>query len=285
MRLVRLYYNIFLQFLKSDNQGKTITFFCKSLYGFLLLKILFLAPALTDIISYLPLRHSWLQSILFAPAALAQFSSWLFVSLFICLLALGLAIKINHYTAILIFWASFSLSRLGQGFMNGSDLVLNLFLFLSIFFNVVSISQREIRLAISNYAILFCKIQLVLIYLLSGYDKLLSIAWRSGDAIYSAQHLEFFVSERFTSILSQSTYQYFAWMVIAFELLFPILIWVRKFRIPLLIMGVVFHLGIIIFLNLPDFGTIMILSYLIFYPFKERREHLTGSTNFQSVLS
>lgn len=286
MSLRSTYYATFVRFLNSEKNERAITLFCKCLYVFLLIKIVFLVPVLSDIMQDMPLKsESWIQSILFGPAKLAQFNSWLFLGLFICLIALGCFIKTNHYITILIFWFSFSLSRLIQPIMNGSDLVLNLFLFLSIFFNVVSISQKEIRLAISNFAVLFCRIQLALIYFLSGYDKLLSAAWRSGDAIQSVQHLEFFVSERFTSTLSQQTYLYLAWVVILFELLFSILIWVRKFRFPLLIVGVVFHAGIIVFLNLPDFGVIMILSYLIFYPFKERKRLSMESKNFQSALS
>jgi len=280
------YYNSFLSVLQAGNNQVRTVYFTKALYTFLLIKIFFLIPVLTDITLRLPFEtNSIFISLLFAPIKLAQINPLIFIGLIICLVGVGLIIRINHYTAVFIFWFSFSLSQLVKPIMNGSDLVLNLFLFLSIFFNVVTISQKDIRLAISNYAILFCRIQLVLIYFLSGYDKLLSEAWRSGDAIYSIQHLEFFVNERFSSTLSQQASLYFAWSIILFELVFPILIWSRKFRAPTLIVGVIFHLGIIIFLNLPDFGTIMILSYLIFYPFKERKAHLTGSTNFQSVLS
>ncbi len=285
MSLRSTYYATFVRFLNSEKNERAITIFCKCLYVFLLIKIVFLVPVLSDIMQDMPLKSEpWIQSILFAPAKLAQFNSWLFLGLFICFIALGFFIKTNHYITILIFWFSFSLSRLIQPIMNGSDLVLNLFLFLSIFFNVVSISQKEIRLAISNFAVLFCRIQLALIYFLSGYDKLLSAAWRSGDAIYSIQHLDFFVNERFSSTFSQQASLYFAWLIISFELLFPILIWIRKIRLPFLIVGVVFHIGIIIFLNLPDFGIIMILSYLIFYPFKDSKKDLTGSVNFQSAL-
>jgi len=283
--LLSNYLNSFLRFLNNEKSEKAITYFSKSLYIFLLLKIIFLAPVLSDVIKYLPFKsESVFYDILFVPIKLAQFNLWLFISIIISLIVVGLVIKINHYTAILIFWFSFSLSRLIQPITNGSDSVLNLFLFLAIFFNIISISQKDVRLIISNFAILFCRIQLALIYFLSGYNKLLSSAWRSGDAIYSIQNLEFFASERF-AILNQQTCFYLAWVVILFEILFPILIWLKNVRLPLLILGVVFHAGIIIFLSLPDFGMLMILTYLLFYPFKERKSSSFKLKNFQSALS
>ena len=55
-----------------------------------------------------------------------------------------------------------------------------------------------------------------------------------------------------------------AWLVILFELLFPILVWWRRLRLVMIGIGIVFHIVIWIFLSLPDFGLIMIVAYSIF---------------------
>lgn len=54
------------------------------------------------------------------------------------------------------------------------------------------------------------------------------------------------------------------WLTIGFELGFVVLVWFKRTRILVLCIGVIFHLVIIVMLTLPDFGVIMILSYLVF---------------------
>ncbi len=119
---------------------------------------------------------------------------------------------------------------------------------------------------ISNFVLLLCRIQLALIYLLSGFNKLTSEAWRSGDAIYSIANLEYLNNPALSFHFNESMAMVLAWGVILFELAFPVLIWFRRFRIPVLFLGVCFHIGIIFFLSLPDFGVVMILTYSLFLP-------------------
>ena len=53
-------------------------------------------------------------------------------------------------------------------------------------------------------------------------------------------------------------------MTILFELAFVVLVWFKKTRIPILIIGIFFHLFIWIVMSLPDFATTMIISYILF---------------------
>jgi hypothetical protein len=53
-----------------------------------------------------------------------------------------------------------------------------------------------------------------------------------------------------------------------FELLF-VLVWFRPLRVPILITGVLFHLGIWIVMSLPDFALVMMVSYLVFLTDKD----------------
>jgi hypothetical protein len=110
------------------------------------------------------------------------------------------------------------------------------------------------------------KIQVAIIYLLSGVDKLYSDAWRSGTAIEYMVSLDYLFNPRLEGIFPSIPWLNFliAWMVILFEVGFAVLIWTKKFRLGLLTAGVLFHLAIIIVLSLVDFGLIMIISYLIF---------------------
>jgi len=265
-----------MSILHEERKRLTISIFCKSLYVFLFLKILFLWPVLHDVHQYSPYElRSSLHYFLYAPIKLAQFDLNIFLVSILILLLLALIQRVNYFISALIFWFSFSLSRLAFPIANGSDYVLNLFLFLSIFLAVVpagkSDSLRNVQHVISNFAFLISKIQLSLIYVLSGFDKITSHAWRSGDAVYSIINLEYFINPNLPIPDNQTLYRVLAWSIILIELTFPLLIWFTRFRTYALVAGIFFHVGIIFVLSLPDFGIVMILTYCLFIPFEKMR--------------
>ena len=260
MNVLQRYRNQFYGFLLKDNaNGLPITFFCKSLYAFLFLKVIFSWPVLQKIVHYS-------DSVFWDQYKLQAFVIVILISLLV-----ALVVRVNYLVSTIIFLLSFFLSRLSKPITNGSDLVLNLFLFISIFLSARPAFQNEIQRVFSNAAMLFCRVQLALIYLLSGFDKLRSVAWRSGDAIFSITNLRYFFEPLVDIHVSKTWFMFAGWGIIIFELAFAFLIWVPKFRVPLLWMGVVFHLVIIFLLNLPDFGLLMILTYGIFIPFREEK--------------
>lgn len=267
----------FLNYILTKRERLPIAVFCKSLYAFLILKILFLWPVLAEGQRYFPHEFpSLLHKIIYAPVTLAQYNLTVFLTGILILLAVGLLVRINYVIGALVFWFSLSLTRLAYPFVNGSDYVLNLFLFLAIFLAVVPAfkkeSLREAQYIVSNFSLLVCKIQLCLIYILSGFDKLTSAAWRSGDAVFSITNLDYFMNPHLSISASKGLYMVMAWMIILFELSFPVLIWFKRFRVYALAGGVIFHLVIIFGLSLPDFGLIMLLLYSLFIPFGKKRE-------------
>jgi hypothetical protein len=236
---------------------RMVTIFCKSLYVFLLLKIFFMGEVAVDLLSVMA------GNVSIAYCFLVVLCGVLVVSLFL---------KINYISAFLIFVLSFLFSRATHVIANGSDLILNLFLFLSIFLSSTprsknSLVQEKFSI-LRNFFLLMCRVQLALIYLLSGFDKIMSEAWRSGEAVFSIVNLDYFFHPFISHEFSETSCLLLAWAAIVFELSFALLIWVKKLRIPLLILGVLFHLGIAIFLSLPDFGILMILLYTLLLPEK-----------------
>jgi len=269
--LISRYQTYFSNFLQAENHARLITFFCKPLYAFLFAKIIFLWPVLHDSVRYLPYEFtSPLRHVIYAPIKLAQFDLNAFLISTLILLLVAMVIRINYFTSALIFWLSFNLSRLAFPVANGSDYVLNLFLFLSVFLPVApsfkSASLRNAQHIISNFAFLLCRTQLALIYVLSGFDKMTSNAWRTGDAVYSIINLDYFINPRLSISFNETVYTMLAWAIILFELSFPFLIWFKQFRVYVLVAGITFHIGIIFFLSLPDFGTVMIITYCLFIP-------------------
>jgi hypothetical protein len=254
------YRNQFHDYLTTDHGNRlVISIFSKSLYVFLLLKVFLFWGTLHKIESH------W-DSFLFGHQALDIFLTVMSVALLS-----GLILPINYISSILIFLFSFLLSRSAFPVINGSDLVLNLFLFLSIFL-CVRPAPPQFQLVISNAAFLLCRMQLGLIYFLSGFDKLMSDAWRSGGAVFSISNLEFFLNPNLHASPGRVLCFLIAWLIILFELSFGLLIWLKKFRWVMLGIGIFFHLIIIFVLSLPDFGVVMLLTYILFIPFSGKKE-------------
>jgi hypothetical protein len=55
------------------------------------------------------------------------------------------------------------------------------------------------------------------------------------------------------------------------EAAFPILVWLPRARRPVLLFGVVFHLGIEFFLKIPAFSTAILCMYLLFLSDEEAK--------------
>jgi hypothetical protein len=239
-----------------------------SLYGFLIIKILFLIPVVTDIVTYYRYHSaSLLKKIIVAPGIIATYFPILFLSGTACIVFLFMLVKRTYVRNALVFWLSLSITQLCEPVANGSDYVLNLMLLLSIPLAENAPLQRFniYQPMFFNTAVFMVQVHVGLIYFLSGYDKLMTSSWRTGEAISFVTSLDYYTNSFMASSLSSPMSQLLvAWFVIVFELLFPVLVWFNRFRIPLLIAGVIFHLCIIYFLNLPDFGLLMILCYAIF---------------------
>lgn len=276
--MVAIFNSLIENVLKKQSNEKHLAIFCKALYGFLVLKIIFQWPLVGDLLHYKSFTYnSFLGYLLFAPLILTKIHNYLFFLIFLALLIVSLFLKINYWTAIVISWFSISLSRLFLPIINGSDLVLNLFLLIAIFFpdrpKLPLKNGEHMQIIVSNIALLIAQLQFALIYLLSGYDKLTSTAWRSGAAIDSINHLKFYHNPFFTFELNETSSLLLSWMVILFELAFAFLIWFKPFRTPLLIAGVLFHLVIFFVLGLFDFALVMIICYGVFLPFKKSESH------------
>lgn len=272
--------SVFNQFCNSliHSEGSTfwIRFFRKALFGFLFLKIFLIWPVLEDVILYMPFKiDSFLKELAYAPLLLIHLNKNLFVISFALLLIAGIAFRHSYATSFLIFWFSFCLSKLTLPISNGVDSILNLFLFLIIFVEVPRNNKFFIDSGvleiISKAARVVAQLHLALIYFLSGYDKLLSEAWRSGAAIYSITHLTFFQNPNLIMELNRTECLILGWSVILFEIGFALLIWFKRLRPTLLVLGCIFHVSIILFLGLLDFGLIMIISYCLFLPIQKSK--------------
>ena len=245
--------------------------FCKALIIYALLKMIMMWPTCRIVISHhtLSLPGSMLGSIFLAPAFVANKHPDMFFVFSICVLLIILLVRPTMALQALFFCITFNLYIVGFPIADGSDVVLFMLGFWSIPLVQVDHSRSPtiqlIRKALFNLAILFCQLQIVFIYAVSGLDKLLSETWRSGEAFAYIEHLEFLYNPVFPGIFANSIWNVaISWTAMLFELFFALLIWNNRMRIPILLVGTIFHLFIWIVLTLPDFSLIMIVSYLLF---------------------
>ncbi len=162
-------------------------------------------------------------------------------------------------TGLMLYYAAWSL-------FNSGFLLCVLFSFYLAFAHVRSKNYNWISL--SNVALIACMLQLTLVYAEAAAFKMSGSMWWEGTAFYYAMNLE-----QFTSLGTREFFNSQKWLVailtyagLAYQALFPIAIWIKKIKWVFLGMGLLFHLFIALFMGLPDFGTAMIIGYVLFIP-------------------
>jgi hypothetical protein len=119
--------------------------------------------------------------------------------------------------------------------------------------------------ALSHIAWRLMQIQVCVVYGFSGLEKMKGTRWWDGSAIWDVmsignmQRFDLSFVAHMPLLLAASVY-----IVLIWEVYFPALIWQRKMRLPILAFGLIMHLGIYVFMNLPSFGFMMITLYLLF---------------------
>ena len=185
----------------------------------------------------------------------------------------------RRFTLLILFIMFYVLQKMNMSMVNGGDAMARLILFYLIFADsykyFVLIKQKNIdgdkiklQNLFSNLAALSIMFQLCLAYFSSGIAKIMEPMWLHGEATYYTLSMERFIGTPLNKYIIQYRWMdYFTnYGTLLFELLFPLLIWIKKFRKPLLIMGILFHLGIYIFLMIYGFQIVFVLIYGLFLP-------------------
>lgn len=112
-------------------------------------------------------------------------------------------------------------------------------------------------------------LSLGLLYFDSGLHKLSAEFWRNGLGAWLPPTMPYYVSPIDMSFLLnlKVVEQCIGYTILIFQLSFLFLFWSRLFRVPLLILGVTFHTGIILSLNVYPFGFAMLVHYFLLVPF------------------
>jgi len=109
------------------------------------------------------------------------------------------------------------------------------------------------------------QIQLCLVYVYSGMEKLKGMSWWDGTAVWS-------VLANSQMVIGDLTWMrhlpllivFISFTTILFEVYFPVLVWVKPLRKYFLMAGVLFHVGIGTVMALWSFAFLMISPYVLF---------------------
>ncbi len=158
--------------------------------------------------------------------------------------------------------------------LTGGNYLLNQLLFFNCFLSTVFIKnskwKSDLKIVLHNLGLLAIMIQICLLYFLAGFAKISNADWYTGEAISILSQINHY--SLFHPILSLGKKSFITHIltdvVMFYQLLFPITVWIKKIKKTVLFIGIVMHLYIGLVMGLPEFATIMILSYVFFWPFK-----------------
>ena len=109
------------------------------------------------------------------------------------------------------------------------------------------------------------QLQLCILYLVTGIWKSTGPAWRDGSAVGIVLQMGEF--ERFPIpdfLVTPGMSQLMTYATLLFELGFPLLVWIPRLRVPVLVFGLAFHAGLEWILNVQLFQWTITAFYLLF---------------------
>lgn len=117
------------------------------------------------------------------------------------------------------------------------------------------------------------QIQISVVYIWTVWHKLKGDTWIDGTAVYYATRLENMGNFSIPYLMDNMTFlKVMTWGTLITELGIGILIWFKEFRKPVIIAGILFHLGIEYMMVIPFFEINMMLLLMIYITPEEARQ-------------
>jgi hypothetical protein len=156
--------------------------------------------------------------------------------------------------------------------LTGGDFLLNQLLFFNCFISgnheVKKSVFNEIRICLHNLGAIAIITQICFVYFVSGITKLMDETWMSGSAVSMVSQVDHFsLYSHFRFSKDSALANLLTYVVMFYQLLFPVLIWFSKIKKPLIIFGIIIHLYIALGMGLFTFGLVMLIGYIFFWPY------------------
>ncbi len=197
--------------------------------------------------------------------------SIIFILLLLILSLIGLLKKSNYLTNALLWLVMLNMNSFLYSTLTAGDYLLNQLVFFNIFFSAQPSAKpflNDTKTAFHNMALAGIKIQICFVYFITAWFKLTDPLWLNGTAV---SHI--FQIPEYSSPLLLSLPFWFClilnYATIVYQLLFPVLIWFRRFKIWFFAFGIFQHLLIALAMGLFSFGMIMIMCYILFLKYDD----------------
>ncbi len=214
----------------------------------------------------------WYKKILYHPI-IKEFSLQIIIINIVCFLIL---ICSNQKNFLLKLLTTYLLLNINNKLVAISDGGFNITTLLCIFLCFVNTSgteyshkipfYKDFLTAISNTFFLLCKIQLSVMYLMSGIYKLQGVLWQKGVAVYYVLQNEEYSHPFWKALIENNDFliAFFTYSTMGLQIAYPFLIWNKNTRLLMLVAICFFHLGTIFIMGLTTFGLCGIISNTIF---------------------
>lgn len=171
--------------------------------------------------------------------------------------ALLLLLQVNFHNAVY------------PGLSGGHELLQQLLIFNCLISAKASSIQNTWLLFLHRFGVLCVQLQVCVVYLVAALSKFNDDVWLQGEAVFQVmqvQHFALYDSALFKSKGLLVVFLNYAVMV--YQLGFPFLIWLQKWRKALIIVGTGIYLFIGLGMGVLFFAAVMLCAHLIFWPMK-----------------
>ena len=181
---------------------------------------------------------------------------------------LGFQTRIANFLLILLI---LSFHQRNFFILNSADLLLRSFLLILLFSpcgNIYSLDAyfakkkgHEKKHITSAWTYRLLQLQISCVYLSTAIAKTKGELWLDGSAVYYATRLEDLT--RFWLPLILDNYfsiKLLTWGTLIIEFSLGLLVWIKELRKPIIILGILFHLGIEWTMSIPTFEVLMLIS-------------------------
>ena len=217
-------------------------------------------------------------TLMFGIMSIGDINEYYLVFLLLRLLVIAIAFwKAQLYLPrIIMFYIVCNMTLAANTLFNGADKFNNILLTFFMLLNpnsaqsldeLESQSTRNYTLSLLSYFALFLiKFHLLIIYFSTFFFKMISPSWSAGVAVFYVLNSEYFGHPmvRGSWFLSPMIVYASSYSILVFQIVFPLMVWIRKFKAPLLALGLTFHASTVILMGLTNF-TLVPICYLTFF--------------------
>ncbi|MCX8079845.1 MAG: hypothetical protein N3F09_01265 [Bacteroidia bacterium] len=197
----------------------------------------------------------YLTHLFFYQSRCLYYTLWSMAMLTACL---GLFLYKRLFISDIMLWfILLNMNHYHFEWIHDGHYLIGLFVFLCAFFPDGVIIKADLK----NIIWRACRIQWMMVYVLSGLFKLKSEVWRSGQAIHRIFDSDWFnpFLISFPTVVSMPL----SYIVIAYQVTFPIIFFLNKIKKIYVLIGISMHLFIAVFMGLPIFGLFMCWLFLL----------------------